>query len=258
MAENGLPDEEVTGPNAKFLEEQRLRLFKAGKGGLLARDPRPSLVYDMIVDYLQEDPTDSEQLEASARSAQQASQDDVAIELARWQDYVRKSMASIDRRGNLLDRRGTPRVARVYRGSGTLRHVDLADWQGRHRARVTCDGDGEPTMVKLVGVAGEETTYTRESFRSEGTTCSASSVEPSLAVKLERARDSSVILFGDSSAKQELAARKHIEALCGDVFPRLEKLLLREQAEGRQLVPASEDLLEFTLEDFLADLEKQT
>lgn len=160
-----------------------------------------------------------------------------------------------------------------------LHHVDLADWRGRHRVRVLYDGFADPLEIRQCNTSGGETVYTSADFEPEPAFFLEGQGLSSLASRLERARQSAALLrHADAAAAAagnaapvatggcsgtaaagagdaERAALQSIEALCNEVFPRLDKLLQRERDEGRQLVPCSEDLLEMELERVVELLE---
>merc|ERR1712048_412870 len=127
-----------------------------------------------------------------------------SVLMRQWSEYVRLCLASIEKRANMLDEQGLPRVTRSYHSFGSLRHVDLADWRGRHRVRVLYNSAGEPVEIRLLALSGKEVSYTQESFDLKGANFD------SLGSRLERARQSAVLLFKDASSKQEQLARRSI------------------------------------------------
>lgn len=232
----------------QLLEDLRVRIFEDGRGGLIAGDPRAQLVYERIAERLQE-PDETDPLEAQ-RCGQQA--ESAAADQRRWREYVQQSVASIKRRSSLLDELGRPRVTYDYHSSGLLRHVDLADWRGRHRARAIYNNAGEPVQIRLTAISGEEVAYTQETF-----TLAGRGNFVAVATELtERARRSFASLDQGSSPKQERLAQRNVEAVCNEIFPRVDKLLRQELEEARQLVPTSEDLLEMSFEQILELLAK--
>eukprot|EP00440_Ansanella_granifera_P010374 gb/GFBE01011254.1/.p1 GENE.gb/GFBE01011254.1/~~gb/GFBE01011254.1/.p1 ORF type:complete len:268 (+),score=52.83 gb/GFBE01011254.1/:1-804(+) len=228
------------GPADRLLEEVRVRMFEDGPGGLLEDDPRAQTIFERLSDCLVE-----EAGEADAVGARQ------------WEEYVQKSVASIERRARQTDQSGQMRVTRAYENSGSLRHIDLADWRGRRRARVLFDSSGTALAVQLTSVSGEEVTYTQHDFALCSAVAQSRSVSGILGDRFACARQQCLALSRDSCPRQQKRAKQSVEALCNEIFPMLERLLRRESDEGRQLVPCSEDILEMSLQQLFGHVEKQ-
>eukprot|EP00747_Dinoflagellata_sp_TGD_P169454 gnl/TRDRNA2_/TRDRNA2_198447_c0_seq1.p1 gnl/TRDRNA2_/TRDRNA2_198447_c0~~gnl/TRDRNA2_/TRDRNA2_198447_c0_seq1.p1 ORF type:complete len:314 (-),score=64.58 gnl/TRDRNA2_/TRDRNA2_198447_c0_seq1:74-1015(-) len=247
------PSEPQGQVDAAFIEELRVKLFEAAEGprSLYSRDQRGEIVFDKIVERLQEEPDEGDRFEAKHYLRPRS----FSVLTRQWQEYVREQLASIDRRSTLVDAKNEQRVARYYRQSGALRYIDLNDYQGRLRARILYDSAGEPIEVRLISSKGKEASYTRESFDQEPG--QAPFMGTSLIDRFERARRNSVSNTENNiSLKQKQLTKQSIESLCNDSFERLEQLLKREGSEGRQLVPTGEELIEMSLEQTLEHLEK--
>mmetsp|Transcript_4563 Transcript_4563/g.9307 ORF Transcript_4563/g.9307 Transcript_4563/m.9307 type:complete len:263 (+) Transcript_4563:113-901(+) len=226
----------------ELLEDLRIKIFEQGRSGLIAGDPRAQLFYERIAERLQE-PDETDPLETrrcSLPGCTPASQ-------RQWNEYVRQSVASVQRRASLLDEHGRSRVTYEYHSSGLLRHVDLADWRGRHRARIVYSAAGQPVEISLTAASGEVVAYTEDTFTAAGR-CNFVAMVSEL---IELARRSFALFSQGLSPKQERVAQRNVEAVCDEVFPRVERLLRRELEEGRQLLPTSEDLLEMSFEQLL-------
>lgn len=236
--------------DADFLEELRQKIFESNNGSaLLKGDTRATLVFEKIVERLQEEPDEGDKFEATLRKPRSMS-----ILNRQWKEYVTQSVASIEKRANTVDENGKPRVEHLYRCAGVLRHTDLSDWRGRHRVRIIYDGAGEPVEISLTNLLEQQTTYNRDSFDPH---CSEDNSGKSLSDRYEKARRSSVLAHKDKSPKHETLTRLSIQHLTDDTFRLLEQLFKRENTENRSLVPTSEELLEMSLEQVLEHLEKQ-
>mmetsp|Transcript_91766 Transcript_91766/g.213406 ORF Transcript_91766/g.213406 Transcript_91766/m.213406 type:complete len:244 (-) Transcript_91766:241-972(-) len=238
------------GQAAELLEELRVSLFERGQGGLLAGDPRAQLIFERLAERMHEpDETDPLEVQRCARSK------GALACLRLWNEYVERSLASIERRSTLLTEHGRPRVTCEYHAGGSVRHLDLADWRGQRRARAVYNRAGEPVEIRLTALSGEEVTYTQETF---GVGAGAS-FAVAAAELVERARRSCAMLAQEEAQpKEELLAKKRLEAACNTIFPRVEELLQRELDEGRQLVSTSEDLIEMSFQQLLEHLAQTT
>lgn len=257
------------GPAGSLLEEVRAKLFdRRHEGGRSVGEPRTQVVYERIAEFL------AEQAEESAQAGLESRPGAVK----RWHEYLRQTQASLERRSEMVDKYGAPRVVKTFHSGGALWHVDLADWRGRHRVRLLYDNTSQdPQEVRLVSSSGEETHYTVQSFETPATLSSRSSsssrsgegaqplsLSPGgsgsagsgrLRRRLELARWRCTQLAGSTSPKCEQQAKRSVEELCQVALPRLERMLRRELEEGRQLVPTSEDLLEMEAEEIITLLE---
>lgn len=245
-------DEDAFGFSDQLLEDIRTKLFEAGEGrSILAGDGRAQTIFERLAERLQEEPDEVDNLEAKSFARIRRP----SVLTRQWKQYVASCMASIDKRAESTDENGQRRVSRIYRSYGNLRRIDLADWRGRPRVRILFDSAGSPTEVTLISLSRQEVHYTRESFDPEGPDVS-DGLGNTLDDCFERARRSSVLSLGDPSPKHRKMTEVNVENLCDQIFPRLERLLKREQVEGRQLVPCSEELYEMSLEQILEHLEK--
>lgn len=249
--EDGLQGgEPFSGPAGPLLEDLRVQMFD--QGGFCSRvadDPRAEVIYERIAEWLAEVAEQGPDSPAGCSVSSAASSPSRAAAPPSWTEYVRRTQASVQRRAASLDARGGPRVVRKYHSGGALWHVDLADWQGRHRARLLYDATSlEVSEVRLVGGSGEELRYTSESFGAKGSL---------LRVHLDRARASCAQLGRSGASKQhQQRARQSVELLfAAALLPGLERLIQREADEGRQLVPPSEDLIEMDVEQIVALLD---
>lgn len=251
-----------SGPAGPLLEDIRVRLFEQGGGraGLLAVEPRTHAVYERIAEWLAEQagegrtPAAASTIPGAGVGAAVPPQRRSPSAERRWQEYLRQTSASIDRRSRMLDERGQPRVVRTFGSGGALWHVDLSDWRGRHRVRLTYDGaTGDAMEVRLISGSGHELRYSPESFEKPGS---------SLRTALERARLSCAQLSGDDlparagRLRASRLARQSVEAFCEAALPRLERLLRRELEEGIRLVPSPKELLEMDPEQIMQFLER--
>mmetsp|Transcript_36504 Transcript_36504/g.58868 ORF Transcript_36504/g.58868 Transcript_36504/m.58868 type:complete len:269 (+) Transcript_36504:116-922(+) len=252
--DSGDEQERPEGPADRLLEEIRIRFFEGGKGGLLAGDPRTQTIYECLAErLLQDEPGDADVREAGRVEPLGRS----SLITRQFRAYVRQSLASIERRAHLVDHQGQPRVIRAYRSQGLIHQIDLADWRGKRRARVLFDNAGEAVEVRLTSSSGPEVSYTVQSFDlANGVAGKGPQTSSVLADCLERARSSAIRVTRDSSIRHQKMMQLSVEALCKEVFPRLEKLLELELVQGRQLVPCSEDLLEMGLEQIFEQLEQ--
>lgn len=229
------------GPAGLLLEDIREQMFD--KGGFCSRfadDPRTEAIYEQIAYWL------AEQTAAGTVSPRGGGTSTAGSPL--WAEYVRRTLVSIQRRAHLTDARGAPRVVNTFHSGGSLWHVDLSDWRGRHRVRVLYDAAGACTEVRLISGCGEELRYVPTMF---GTSTSV------LRTHLERARMHCAQLSHQPASKAaEQRARKSVEHLfAAALLPSLERLIQLEVEEGRQLVPLSEDLVEMDVEQIIELLE---
>lgn len=163
-----------------------------------------------------------------------------ASNLASWNEYVRQTNASIEKRAGSHDMFGAARVMRTHHSNGTLLCVDVSDWKGRPRAHVTHNAStGEVSEIRLISSKGEETCYNSDNF---GTTSN-------LLTHLQKTQRCCAALSRNSSPQKMQAVTRSLEALCHSaLLPCLERLVQREVDEGQQLVPPFEDLMEMDAE----------
>lgn len=241
------------GPAGPLLEEIRVKLFDGGGsvGSTLSGEPRTQVVYERLAEFFAEQAEEgSVALGALAGDGGAGNSPSASSTKRRlWRKYLQQTLASVEKRAKLVDANGAARVIRAALPAGGWSHVELLDWKGRRRVRVTYGAGGVPVEVLLVSGSGEELRYTEETFAANSASGGA------LGHLLEAARVACSRLRG-ASPQQVAHAKKTVEDLCVVALPRLEGLLRRELEEGRQLVPTSEDLLEMDAEEIIALLEK--
>ncbi|CAJ1398535.1 unnamed protein product [Effrenium voratum] len=222
----------------RILEDLRLRVFQDSKGAPTDGDPRSQTIFERMAEKLLEGPSRAEIAEAKAGQRLPSTW------TRQWKAYVAKCLASIDRRSELRDGNNQPRVTRVYNKIHALQHVELADWQGRPRARIVFNG-ADVVEVLLTDLRGKQERHTQQSFALSAKACPKES--------FQRARLACVPLLDAARAEGVVQS---LEELCREVFPRLDMLFKRELDEGRQFVPCAEDLEEMSFEVLLDELEK--
>jgi len=214
-------------------------------------DKRVEHIFAKIVERLQEEPDEGDKWMAKSlarpRSKSALGQ--------QWDLYILKSMESIKKRENKLDEAGQPRVLRIYRGSGSLRYIDLMDYKGRHRVRLFFDSAGQATEMMITSTKGVETTYNKENFDPQHMGATAGS--SNLGERFDKARRHSVTAAeSDSEHHHKSMAEESVKTLCSEIFPQLEEILKRERDESRQILPTAEEILEMDLEKILEHVDK--
>jgi len=223
-----------------WLEDLHSSIFSAS----LVGDARAEAVFDRISTRAQGKPEQASSVDI--RSLGATDQPFKAMPQRQWEQYVQKSLASIEKRGALQDCHGKARISFSWHPGGTLQIIRLADWRGRHRASVLFGESGSPQEVRLIHLSKGAA----EAFAPDG---SAPAMEEEVVTPATFGEASPKNGDGNLSAYEALSfklpqmGRTDVALLCQKAFSRLEDILQQERDEGRELLPPAEEIAEMRL-----------
>mmetsp|Transcript_120899 Transcript_120899/g.277212 ORF Transcript_120899/g.277212 Transcript_120899/m.277212 type:complete len:233 (-) Transcript_120899:155-853(-) len=229
--------------DAEFLGELRSRFLEDA-----ASDARRTAIFDKIVGRLSEDPDEADLWETGP------SQGRTMSEIGRqWDMYVIETLDSIEKRAQMKDTDGNPRVSHVYRTGALKRSTDLNDYLGRHRVRVLYNAMGQAVEIILKAPDGSVVTeYNRASFDPNSDQAPAAA----LSAKYDTARRATVKAKQNPDQKQLYNTRGAVEGLLEQVMDTVSGSIAAQEKGSKSTLPELDDLEKMSLEQVLDHLEK--